>query len=88
MSTRKQVPPPTIDRRLLWLAALLVALVAGLVVGLLLPGVVWFLVVVLLLLAGGVVFIAWDTWQKQYKAWASRPVRTKRVKQPVEGVEQ
>ena len=83
MSARKQVPPPTIDRRLLWLAALLIALAVGLVAGLLLPGVVWFLVVVLLLLAGGVVFVAWDTWKKQYQAWASRPVRTRQVKREV-----
>lgn len=80
MSTRKQLPPPTIDRRLLWLAALLVALAVGLIVGLLLPVVVWFLAVVLLLLAGGVFFVAWDSWQKQYKAWAIRPVRAKRVR--------
>ena len=85
MATKKQVPPPVIDHRLLWLAALLVALVAGLVIGALLPALVLVLVVTLLIVAGALVFIAWDTWRKQYRAWASRPIKVSRVKREVQG---
>jgi fatty acid desaturase len=85
VATRKQVPPPVIDRRLLWLAALLVALSAGLVIGALLPALVIVLVVTLLIVAGALLFIAWDNWRKQYRAWASRPIKAKQVKREVQG---
>ena len=80
MASSKQVPPPVMNHRLLWLAALLVALSAGLVIGALLPGLVIILVVVLLIVAGIIAFITWDTWRKEYQAWASRPIPAKRVK--------
>jgi len=82
---KKQTPKPTLNRRLLSLAVLLVVLCAGLLIGSLVPGLVVLLVVVLLIVAGAVLFIAWDTWRKEYVVWASRPVRAaRRVKETVQ----
>jgi len=79
----KKLPPPIINRRLLALAAILAALALGLLAGLFLGGVVVFLVVILLVVALAVVLMAWDDWRRQYQAWASVPVRAKRVKKEV-----
>jgi hypothetical protein len=78
-TTKKQPPQPVMNRRLLLLATLLVALAVGIVVGVFIPaGVSGFVVGLLLLVAGAVFFVTWDTWRKEYQVWISRPVRMKR----------
>lgn len=81
MATKKQVPPPTIDQRMLIAAGLLFAFSLGLVVAVAVPGAALIaLMVVLWIVSGALVFIAWDNWRKQYRVWASRPIRAKQVK--------
>jgi H+/Cl- antiporter ClcA len=72
---RKQQPKPTLNPRLLVLAALLIALSVGLVIGSLIPGAVIFLAIVLGLVAGGLVVEAFNVWQKEYRAWVGKPVK-------------
>ena len=84
MATKKQLPQPKMNRRMLFLAALLVALALGMGVGAFLPGgVVGFLFGLLLVVAGAIFFITWDTWRKEYQVWVSRPIRAKQVKREV-----
>jgi hypothetical protein len=86
MATRKQVPPPVIDRRMLVAAGLLLAFSLGLATEVALSGLATvILLVVLWIVAGALVFIAWDNWRKQYRAWASRPIKAKQVKREVQG---
>lgn len=85
MATRKQVPPPVIDRRMLIAAGLLFAFSLGLVVAVAVPGAIIALLIVLWIVSGVLVFLAWDNWRKEYRAWASRPIRAKQIKREVQG---